>query len=533
MVDVDAGAGAAPYDAASWLLRRSERGNPAESLYRDVADDAAWSEGNEVRPLVDGASYFRRLVAELRRMEAGDHVYFADWRGDPDERLDGPGTAVMVELGRACSAGASLFGLVWRSHLDHLRFSQAENRNLSHALQAMNAPVVLDQRIRRGGSHHQKFVVLRHPTEPRRDVAFVGGIDLGHGRRDDARHEGDPQAQSLPAWYGPTPPWHDAMLEVRGPAVADVEACFRERWSDPTALEHARPWLWVQDRLRGLRMARVPLPPPLGPPPRAGPHIVQLLRTYPAKSPPYPFAPHGERTVARAYAKALSRARHLIYIEDQFLWSRAVAGFFADALRRASGLRLVAVLPRHPDSEGGVQEPAKNAAHLAAVEALCAAAPGRVQLFDLENEAGTPIYVHAKVCVIDDSWVAVGSANLNRRSWTHDSELTAAIVTPPDSESLARRLRLQLWAEHLGRDAAAGLHDLEDFASAVSAMNDGAAALDRWHGSGRRGPRPRGHLRRHPHPVVGAVERAAGSPLVRLVIDPDGRPRDMRRAGSW
>jgi phosphatidylserine/phosphatidylglycerophosphate/cardiolipin synthase-like enzyme len=52
----------------------------------------------------------------------------------------------------------------------------------------------------------------------------------------------------------------------------------------------------------------------------------------------------------------------------------------------------------------------------------------RVQLLDLENAAGRPVYVHAKPSIVDDVWAAVGSVNLNRRSWTHDSELTAAVL---------------------------------------------------------------------------------------------------------
>ena len=52
---------------------------------------------------------------------------------------------------------------------------------------------------------------------------------------------------------------------------------------------------------------------------------MQLLRTYPSQSPPYPFAPEGERTVARGYRKALGRAERLVYVEDQFLWSATVA----------------------------------------------------------------------------------------------------------------------------------------------------------------------------------------------------------------
>ena len=62
-----------------------------------------------------------------------------------------------------------------------------------------------------------------------------------------------------------------------------------------------------------------------------------------------------------------------------------------------------------------------------ALELLTASAPGRVAVYGVENHQGTPVYVHAKVCVIDDVWAAVGSDNVNRRSWTHDSELSCAV----------------------------------------------------------------------------------------------------------
>ena len=57
-----------------------------------------------------------------------------------------------------------------------------------------------------------------------------------------------------------------------------------------------------------------------------------------------------------------------------------------------------------------------------------AAARDRVHVFDVENHEGTPVYVHAKVCVVDDVWASVGSDNFNRRSWTHDSELSCAVL---------------------------------------------------------------------------------------------------------
>ncbi len=516
---------------ADWLLRPAEWGNRAARLYRGRPDGTAWSGGNRVQPLVDGATYFPRLREALRGVGEGDQVYFVDWRGDPEQRLDGPGTAVLVELARASSAGAVVHGLVWRSHLDRLRFSAEENRNLAQALQSVNAPVHLDMRVRRGGSHHQKFVVIRHRGSPERDVAFVGGTDLGRSRADGPEHHGDPQAQRMCPAYGPTPPWHDAMVEIRGPAVADVECCFRERWDDPTALQHDRPFLWVTDKLRGLRGRTRGLPDPLPPPPPAGRETVQLLRTYPCQRPAYPFAPEGERTVARGYGKALGRAERLVYVEDQYLWSGTVAQVFADALRRAPELHLVAVLPRLPDW-GGARGAAAVVGQAEAVQTLRAAGGDRVHLYDIENEAATPIYVHAKICVIDDTWAAVGSANLNRRSWTHDSELTAAVITDPGEDSFGRRLRLRLWTEHLGRSPDEDA-DLRDLRRGPQVLAEQARRLERWHREGRVGARPVGRLRPHPLPELPRRRRLVLESFQRLVADPDGRCVSMRRRAAW
>jgi phosphatidylserine/phosphatidylglycerophosphate/cardiolipin synthase-like enzyme len=269
---------------------------------------------------------------------------------------------------------------------------------------------------------------------------------------------------------------------------------------------------------------------------------VQLLRTYPRRRPRYPFAPDGERSVARGYAKALARARRLVYVEDQYLWSRDVAGIFAAALRRSPALRLVAVVPRYVDREGGFDFPASLLGQNTAWRTVLAAGGDRVQLFDLENEAGRPVYVHAKVCVVDDVWAAVGSANLNRRSWTHDSELTTAVLDeqrdgrdPVDpgrlgdgARTVARELRLALMREHLGRaDGDDG--DLLDLDEATGAMRRAAADLDAWHDDGRRGPRPAGQLRAHPRRTGGgSLARALVTPVYDLAYDPDGRPWPKR-----
>ena len=216
-----------------WFLTADERGNPATVL--DARHGGvAWSSGNDVRPLVHGACYFARLLELVQELRAQDLLLFTDWRGDPDERLDAAGEHQVARVfADAARRGVLVRGLLWRSHWDRLAFSAEENRDLSADIEAAGGECVLDMRVRPGGSHHQKFVVLRHSGRPELDVAFVGGIDLCHGRRDDSTHAGDPQRQRMAAVYGVRPPWHDVQLEIRGPAVGDVEAVFRERWSDP------------------------------------------------------------------------------------------------------------------------------------------------------------------------------------------------------------------------------------------------------------------------------------------------------------
>ena len=504
--------------AADWVLTAAERANPSTRLDTRRPGGQAWSEGNTVTPLIHGKAYFAALVERVSRMRAGDLLLFVDWRGDPDERLtDEPGSEVARVLADAARRGVDVRGLVWRSHWDRLAFSAEENRHLEEDVNAAGGECHLDMRVRLGGAHHQKFVVLRHADRPDLDIAFVGGIDLCHSRRDDADHAGDPQPQGMAKVYGPRPPWHDVQLALTGPVVGDVETVFRERWDDPQALSRS-PIRWAADTIHGDRVPRRPLPPQAPDPEPTGPHPVQLLRTYGRRFGGYPFAPRGERSVARAYAKAFANARRLIYLEDQYLWSAEVCALLVATLRRAPDLRLVAVLPHQPDQDGALNHAPNLVSRARLLDRLQAAAPGRVGVYGLENRCGTPVYVHAKVCVVDDEWATVGSDNFNRRSWTHDSELSAAVAHP----DFARELRTELAREHLGTDTDLAL---EDHFAAYAAS---AQALEGWRRAPASGERPRGRLRPLDSPAQGRLTRLWADPLYRLVYDPDGRPLDLR-----
>src|SRR3954449_4247769 len=211
-------------DLSDWLLTKPERGNPATRLDERHPGDQAWSTGNLVRPLIHGATYFPELFERIEATRAGDLVFFTDWQGDADERLTGePGSEIAEVLCRADERGVDVRGLGWRSHLELFGFTASGNRRLGRDLQKRGAEALLDMRVRTGGSHHQKMVVIRHRDAPERDVAYVGGLGLFHSRRGDGDHLGDPQPFAMAPEYGDTPPWHDVMAAISGPAVHDVE----------------------------------------------------------------------------------------------------------------------------------------------------------------------------------------------------------------------------------------------------------------------------------------------------------------------
>jgi phosphatidylserine/phosphatidylglycerophosphate/cardiolipin synthase-like enzyme len=61
-----------------------------------------------------------------------------------------------------------------------------------------------------------------------------------------------------------------------------------------------------------------------------------------------------------------------------------------------------------------------------------------------------PVYVHAKIGIVDDAWLTIGSANLNAHSLFNDTEVN--VVT--QDAALAQETRLRLWSEHLDAPAA-------------------------------------------------------------------------------
>jgi phosphatidylserine/phosphatidylglycerophosphate/cardiolipin synthase-like enzyme len=204
------------------------------------------------------------------------------------------------------------------------------------------------------------------------------------------------------------------------------------------------------------------------------------------------------------------------------------------------------VIPRFPDLDGRFSQPPNVVGHNLALDMLHRGGGARVSVYGIENHDGTPVYVHAKACTIDDVWATVGSDNLNLRSWTHDSELSCAVLDerpdPRDPRTpgqdgqharvFARELRLTLNREHLDR-AAGDDSDLCDPLSAFKTFAESAVALDTWHAQGRHGPRPPGRLRTYQRHAMSWRTRTWATPLCSRFYDPDGRPSTLRHTDTF
>jgi phosphatidylserine/phosphatidylglycerophosphate/cardiolipin synthase-like enzyme len=180
----------------------------------------------------------------------------------------------------------------------------------------------------------------------------------------------------------------------------------------------------------------------------AGAIDVQVARTVPERI--YNAAPRGDFSILESYTRALKSAERFIYIENQFLWSPEIEAVLQDKITNppSPDFRLLLLLPAKPNS--GADDTRGVLGHLIEADGD----HGRLLACTLYARAGhihDPVYIHAKIAIVDDNWLTLGSANLNEHSLFNDTEMNIVSHDP----ELARQTRLRLWAEHLERSIGA------------------------------------------------------------------------------
>ena len=256
-------------------------------------------------------------------------------------------------------------------------------------------------------------------------------------------------------------PLHDVSVHLSGPAVDDLEDLFASAWRACAPRGQRRAVL-------APRVARRATEPSAG---------IRVVCDAPDGI--LLDAPAGETQMLAELLVGIRRARRFIYIEQQYLTSRPIVAALAAALRRAAALEIIIVLNQNPDITAyrGWQN-----ARLHEHALLTHPRVGVFTLWSTDAHPARPgvtrinqLFIHSKVMVIDDSWAAVGTSNLDgvsmgdygddfasapgRRVFRGVRNVEVNIVLEAregngtNAEPIAR-LRGRLWREHLGAHAA-------------------------------------------------------------------------------
>lgn len=300
-----------------------------------------------------------------------------------------------------------------------------------------------------GASHHQKFVVVDGA------VGFLGGIDICDARWDECDHrEHNPQRVNLAG--EPCKPYHDVQAALTGEAVRPLVDVFVERWQHATGdrlqLGLASPE--VRSRFELSRLSEGHAQP-------VGCSLAAFSRTrQDERANPVEIA-----EIRELVSDALKTAERLIYAETQYFTSRSIAAVLLERMRndRLPKLEIVLCMPRGADSPkeklalGDTQE-----AILYALRETARETGHELRL--LYSATGTegvdeiPTFIHAKLLIVDDQLLMVGSPNLTERSMGLDTEIAVTWYhdgehEEQDTRDCVRNVRTRLLAEHAGLDA--------------------------------------------------------------------------------
>ena len=339
-----------------------------------------------------------------------------------------------------------------------------------------------------GCSHHQKIVVIDDC------FAVCGGIDMTSDRWDTRDHVDEDPRRKRPNGR-PYGPWHDVTMLLEGKAAEVLGELGRTRW----------------ETAGGEPLA--PCPPATA---SAWPdHVVAEFKdvTVGIARTRAPYETVTEiREIETLFLEQIARARHFIYAENQYFASRKIADAIALRMAEPDPPEILIVNPETAD--GWLEQKAMDGARARLVRAIGEAdAQNRFNIVTPYTAGGVPIYVHAKLMIVDDEILRVGSANMNNRSLGLDSECDVFIDAQKEGNGSVghsiRALRLSLLAEHCGVSP-------DDLDAMIAAQGSMMGAVRTVSGNGR-------HLKRLELPELTEAEKAVAD---NAVLDPE-HPDDL------
>lgn len=429
--------------------------------------------------LVDAEAYYDAAMEAMTK--ARRSIHFLNWAFEPDTRLRpqagrprraSDDVAHFLKGLAEAEPNLEIRILCWQSALPVAatqEFFPIADRNV---FARSRVKFVLDGELPLGACHHQKIIVIDDA------VAFCGGADIGQDRWDTSRHlDDDPRRERTGHRGRHYASRHEVMALVDGPAAAALAELFRRRWR----------------RCTGEALEPPPPEPPTAWPssvePLFGPVLVGLSRTEPA----WRAAPEVSECEALHLA-GIAAARSCIYMENQYFTSELMARALAARLAEPGGPDVVLVSTTRSPSyfDQNTMDPTRSVfiARLQAADRF-----RRFQIYSPITALGRDIIVHAKLTIIDDVLVRVGSANMNNRSFGFDTECDLSVEAQGPLAERQRaaigQLRTDILAHWLGCSSAV----IDD---AIAREGGVFKALESLRESGLRRLRPIAARRLHP-----------------------------------
>jgi len=381
--------------------------------------------------IVDAADYYRIIAAAMEAAE--QRIFIVGW--DFDTRI----ALAPDEQGKGETLGRFFLRLAKdkpKRQIDILKWNFGALKQflrpgaavwLARWWKTQSIDFRFDSSHPPGCSHHQKIVIIDD------SLAACGGIDISTARWDTSDHVDDDPHRTGPDGK-PYGPWHDATMLMRGDIAAVLGELGCERWKVATKAD-----------LDPIDPCEDDWPAELEPMFRDV--DIAVARTRAA----YDNLP-AVREAEALFIDMIAAAKRFIYFENQYFTSGKLAAAIAKRMAEADPPEIVMVMPRTAD--GWLEQKAMDAARLKLVAAIGKAdRQNRFRVYIPVTKNGTDIYVHAKVSIVDDRLLRVGSSNLNNRSQGLDSEcdviIDAALAANHGSEPVMTALRHRLLGEHL------------------------------------------------------------------------------------
>jgi len=391
--------------------------------------------------IIDMADYF--LAARQAMLKARHTIHFLNWAFEPSTRLEPPpgrptrDQEDIADFLRRLSderPDLEIRILCWQSALPVAAtqdFFPLEGRR---RFAGSRVRFRLDGRLPNGACHHQKVLVIDDA------VAFCGGGDFGRDRWDTAAHlDDDRRREKGRDGLGTFDSRHEVMGVADGPIAADLGELFRQRW---------------------LRATGETLPAPAAPPggdpwpESVSPQFSEVTAGVARTSAQWRGHPE-VREAERLHLASIAAARRLIYMENQYFTSPLMAEALAARLAEPDGPEVVLIGHRQSPSwfDRGTMDRTRS---LFVRRLMRADVYGRLRAFCPVTALGRTIIVHAKLTIIDDRLLRIGSANLNNRSTGFDTECDLAFEAAGAHAEAARtrigNLTTRLIAHWLGCD---------------------------------------------------------------------------------